>query len=150
MTNNQQYSILSDVKMGEKTTIYDQVNLYKCEIGDKTKVDAFVYIEEDVVIGKSCTIRPFTFIPTGVTIEDNVFIGPGVMFTNDNNPTVRENWALEETFVGQNASIGAGATILPDVIIGDGALVGAGAVVTSDVPSNKIVAGNPARIVGER
>lgn len=150
MTDNQQYSILSDVKTGERTTVYDQVNLYKCEIGDETKIDAFVYVEEDVVIGKNCTIRPFTFIPTGVTIEDNVFIGPGVMFTNDNNPTVEGDWTLEETFVGQNASIGAGATILPDVVIGDGALVGAGAVVTKDVPSNKIVAGNPAEVVGER
>jgi len=145
-----EYAIMKGVKAGRDVKIYDQVNLYKCEIGDGTKVDAFVYIEEGVKIGKNVKIRPFTFIPTGVTIEDDVFIGPNVTFTNDKRPKVRGEWELLPTVVKRGAAIGAGAVILPGITIGEFALVGAGAVVTKDVPPRAIVVGNPARVVGYR
>jgi len=135
------------VSFGEETDIYDQVNLYDCEIGDRTKVDAFVYIEEDVAIGEECIIRPFTFIPTGVTIKDKVFIGPQVTFTNDKYPSTEGNWELLETTVGEGATIGAGATIGPGVDIGEDSLIGAGAVVLDDVESDTTVVGNPAQPV---
>ena len=146
--NTPRYAIIKDVKIGTGAKIYDQVNLYKCEIGEGTKIDAFVYIEGGVKIGKNVKIRPFTFIPTGVIIEDDVFIGPGVMFTNDKYPRTRGEWKLLKTIVKKGASIGAGAVILPGITIGENALVGAGSVVTKNVPPNTIVAGNPARVVG--
>ena len=143
-----QYAIITGIKIGKNVKIYDQVNLYRCEIGDNTKIDAFVYIEEGVKIGKNVKIRPFTFIPEGVIIEDDVFIGPGVIFTNDKYPRVRGQWRLLKTVVKKGASIGAGAVILPGVTIGEYALVAAGSVVTKDVPPYAIVAGNPAKIIG--
>ena len=150
MKREQKYSIIEDAEIGEGATIYDQVNLYKCKIGAGTKIDAFVYIEEGVEIGKNCKIRPFVFIPSGVKIGDDVFIGPGVIFTNDKYPKARGEWKLRETIVEDDVSIGAGAVVLPGVRIGKGAMVGAGAVVTKDVPSNAVVVGNPAKVIGER
>jgi acetyltransferase-like isoleucine patch superfamily enzyme len=141
------FSIIENVKIDKGTKVYDQVNLYKCKIGKNCKIDAYVYIEGDVKIGDNCKIRPFVFIPSGVTIEDNVFIGPGVVFTNDKYPKTCGEWKLLPIIVKENASIGAGATILPGVTIGKNAIVGAGSVVTKDVPDNAIVAGNPAHVL---
>ena len=145
-----EYAVIKNAKIGKNTKIYDQVNLYGCEIGDNTKIDAFVYIEGGVKIGNNVKIRPFTFICDGVTIGDDVFIGPNVTFTNDKNPRVRGEWKLLKTIVKKGASIGAGATILPGVTIGEYSLVGAGAVVTKDVPPRSIVTGNPAKVVRYR
>ena len=150
MKRDKKYLIISDTEIGEGATIYDQVNLYNCKIGEGTKTDAFVYIKEGVVIGKNCKIRPFVFIPSGVKIGVKVFIGPGVVFTNDKYPKVKGKWELRETIVENDVSIGAGAVVLPGIRIGRGAMVGAGAVVTKDVPGNAVVAGNPAKVIGER
>jgi len=150
MKKASKYSFLKDVEVGEGTVLHDQVNLYKCKIGKNCKIDAFVYIEEGVVIGDNCKIRPFVFIPTGVTIEDNVFVGPNVSFTNDKHPRVKGEWKLLPTIIKKGASIGANCVILPGVSIGEDALVGAGSVVTKNVPRRAMVAGNPARIVGNR
>ena len=138
------YSVVTDITQGENVRLYDQVNLYSCTFGDGTKVDAFVYIEEDVVIGSNCIIRPFTFIPTGITIGNEVFIGPHVTFTNDRYPSVEGEWTLLQTTVGDRAAIGAGATICPGVEIGHDATIGAGSVVLDDVPPKATVVGNPA------
>ena len=145
--NFSRYSIIKDVEIGRNTRLFDQINLYKCKIGKETKIDAFVYIEENVEIGDNCKIRPFTFIPTGVKIGNNVFIGPGVIFTNDKYPRTQGDWRLLKTYVEDNVSIGAGSIILPGIRIGKGAMVGAGSVVTRDVPENVLVLGNPARQV---
>jgi len=142
------FSVIVDCEIGEETVIHDQVNLYKCKIGRNCKVDAFVYIEGGVKIGNNVKIRAFTFIPEGVEIEDDVFIGPGVVFTNDKYPRARGRWRLLKTRVKKGASIGARAVICPGVTIGEYAIVAAGAVVTKDVPPYAIVAGNPARVVG--
>lgn len=142
------YAVIKRAKIGEGTRVHDQVNLYGCEIGNNSKIDAFVYIESGVKIGNNVKIRPFVFIPEGVEIEDEVFIGPGVIFTNDKYPRVKGKWRLLKTLVKRRASIGAGAVILPGITIGENAIVAAGSVVTKDVPPNAIVAGNPARIVG--
>ena len=147
MKRERKYSVIADVDIAENATIYDQVNLYKCKVGEGTKIDAFVYIEEGVEIGKNCKIRPFVFIPSGVKIGDVVFISPGVIFTNDTYPKARGEWGLRETIVEDDVSIGAGAVVLPGVRIGRGAMVGAGAVVTKDVPSNAVVVGNPAKVI---
>jgi len=141
------FSIIKDAEIGEGTRIHDQVNIYKCKIGKNCKIDAYVYIEEGVEIGDNCKIRPFVFIPTGVIIEDNVFIGPNVTFTNDKYPRVRGRWRLLPIRVKRGASIGANSIIIAGVTIGENALVGAGSIVTKDVPSNVVVAGNPARII---
>ena len=141
------FSIIKDAEIGEGTRIHDQVNIYKCKIGKNCKIDAYVYIEEGVEIGDNCKIRPFVFIPTGAIIEDNVFIGPNVTFTNDKYPRVRGEWRLLPIRVKRGASIGANSIIIAGVTIGENALVGAGSIVTKDVPSNAVVAGNPARII---
>jgi UDP-2-acetamido-3-amino-2,3-dideoxy-glucuronate N-acetyltransferase len=142
------YSILKGITVSPKTVIKDQVNIYGARIGENTKIDAFVYIEEGVEIGDHVKIRPFTFIPTGVRIEDDVLVGPGVMFTNDKYPRARGKWRLLKTILRKGCAIGAGAVILPGVNIGEHSLVGGGSVVSRDVPPYAIVVGNPARIVG--
>ena len=144
--SNKRFSIINDITVGPNSRIYDQVNLYKCRIGKGSKIDAFVYIEEGVIIGDRVKIRPFTFIPSGVRIEDDVFIGPHVTFTNDKYPKTGANWKLLGTTIRHGASIGAGSVVLP-VTIGKNSLVGAGSVVTKSVPDNVTVAGNPARII---
>lgn len=147
MKKRPRYSILKKSRIGPSSRIYDQVNLYGCTIGNNTKIDAFVYIEEGVSIGDNCKIRPFVFIPTGVTIEDNVFIGPSVTFTNDKYPKAHGDWKLLETRVKRFASIGARTVINPGVTIGENALIGAGSVVTKDIPDHAVAFGNPARVV---
>jgi acetyltransferase-like isoleucine patch superfamily enzyme len=146
--------IAPDVKLGRDVRIYAFVNLYGCEIGDETKIGTFVEIQKGVSIGKRAKISSHTFICEGVTIEDEVFIGHGVMFINDlyprsTNPDgsmqTGDDWAVISTVVKQRASIGSNATILGGVTIGEGAIVGAGSVVTKDVPPYTIVAGNPAK-----
>jgi len=141
------YSFCRDVQVGEGTVLHDHVNLYKCKIGKNCKIDAFVYVEEDVRIGDNCKIRPFVFIPSGVTVGDDVFIGPNVSFTNDKYPRVRGEWNKLKTKIKRGSSIGAGSTILPGVTIGEDSLVGAGSVVTKNIPDRAVVAGNPAKIV---
>ena len=152
--------IASDVRLGEDVTIYhsDLVNLYGCEIGDGCKIGAFVEIRKQVRIGRNVKIQAFAFIPEGVTIEDGVFIGPHVCFTNDKHPRAvnpdgslmkPSDWQIVPTLVKQGASIGANATILCGITIGEYAMVGAGAVVSRDVPAYAIVTGVPARVVGD-
>jgi UDP-2-acetamido-3-amino-2,3-dideoxy-glucuronate N-acetyltransferase len=147
MVKESKYSIIKGVELGKGARVLDQVNLYQCKIGRNTKIDAYTYIEESVEIGDNCKIRAFTFIPQGVRIEDEVFIGPGVIFTNDKYPRSRGDWKLQSITVKKDASIGAGSVILPGVTIGEGAVVGAGSVVTKDVSANTTVAGNPARVL---
>ena len=148
-------SIAPDVKLGEGVKLSKFINLYGCEVGDETKIGAFVEIQKNASVGKRCKISSHTFICEGVTIEDNVFIGHGVMFINDSYPRAtiatgglqtEADWRVERTVVKKGASIGSGATILANTCIGENAIVGAGAVVTKDVPANTIVAGNPARM----
>ena len=134
----------------------DLVNVFGCRVGSETLIGPFVEIQSDVVIGSRCKISSHSFVCSGVTIEDEVFVGHGVMFTNDRNPRAtnadgslqtESDWTMEKTLVQRRASIGSGAVILPGVTIGEGALVGAGAVVTRDVPAGATVVGNPARAV---
>jgi len=124
--------------------VRDYVNLYGCRIGRDCKIAAYVEIQRNVAIGDRCKIEAFAFIPTGVTIEDEVFIGPRVTFTNDLYPKAVGDWDIVPTTVKKGASIGAGAVIVCGVTIGENALVGAGAVVTRDVPPGALVVGNPA------
>jgi UDP-2-acetamido-3-amino-2,3-dideoxy-glucuronate N-acetyltransferase len=147
---------LTNVKVGENVRIFNFVNAYGCEIGDNTKVGSFVEIQKGATIGKNCKISSHTFVCEGVHIEDNVFIGHGVMFTNDlfpraTNPDgsqqTESDWNLVETYIKKGASIGSGATILCGITIGENTLVGAGSVVVKDVPANSIVVGNPAKII---
>jgi acetyltransferase-like isoleucine patch superfamily enzyme len=149
-------SIAPDVKLGEGVKLSKFINLYGCEVGDETKIGAFVEIQKNASVGKRCKISSHSFICEGVTIEDNVFIGHGVMFINDLYPrATTENgslqteadWNVECTVVKRGASIGSGATILARTCIGENAIVGAGAVVTKDVPANAVVAGVPARVI---
>ena len=149
-------AIASDVKLGRDVKIYDFVNLYGCEIGDDTKIGTFVEIQKGAKIGRRVKVSSHTFICEGVTIEDLVFIGHGVIFTNDLYPRATTpsgelqtdaDWKVVPTIVRRGASIGSGATILCGVEIGEGAIVGAGSVVTKDVPAGTIVAGNPARVL---
>jgi len=153
---NSYLSIAPDVKLGQNVKLSKFINLYGCEVGDETKIGAFVEIQKNATIGKRCKVSSHTFICEGVTIEDNVFIGHGVMFINDLYPRAtaasgelqtEADWHVERTIVRKGASIGSGATILANTCIGENAIVGAGAVVTKDVPANTIVAGNPARIL---
>ena len=150
--------IAPDVRIGRNVRIFAFVNLYGCEIGDETKIGAFVEIQKDVTVGERCKISSHTFICEGVTIESAVFVGHGVSFINDRHPRATNaagepqnaaDWTLQRTVIRQGASIGSGATILGGITIGANALVGAGSVVTKDVPPHAVVAGNPARILNQ-
>lgn len=153
---NEFLSIAPDVKLGKDVKLAKFINLYGCEIGDETKVGAFVEVQKKAKVGKRCKISSHTFICEGVTIEDNVFIGHGVTFINDTYPRAANldgslqteaDWKVETTLVKKGASIGSGSTVLCSVTIGENAIVGAGSVVTKDVPADVIVAGNPARVL---
>jgi acetyltransferase-like isoleucine patch superfamily enzyme len=146
--------ISDDVKLGENVKLAKFINLYGCEVGDQTKIGAFVEIQKNAKVGKNCKISSHTFICEGVTIEDNVFIGHGVTFINDTYPRATAadgelqtgaDWKVEATLIKKGASIGSGVTILSNVVVGEDAIVGAGSVVTKSVPPHAIVAGNPAR-----
>jgi len=150
--------IAPDVKLGEGVKIFSFVNLYGCEIGDHSRVGAFVEIQKGARIGRNCKISSHTFICEGVEIGDGVFVGHNVSFINDRHPRAtrqdgtpqtEEDWILEHTVVEEGASIGTGSTILCGLRIGRDAMVGAGSVVTRDVPAGAVVAGVPARLLGE-
>ena len=147
--------IAPDVRLGVGVTFSKFINLYGCDVGDNTKIGAFVEIQKNAKIGRNCKVSSHTFICEGVTIEDNVFVGHGVTFVNDSYPRAttpngelqnEKDWKVEPTLVKKGASIGSGSTILSNITIGENALIGAGSVVTRDVPANVIVAGNPARL----
>ncbi len=151
---NEFCAIAPDVKLGAGVRLSRFINLYGCQIGENTKIGAFVEIQKNATVGKNCKVSSHTFICEGVTIEDNVFVGHGVTFINDSYPRAttedgqlqtESDWKVERTVVKKGASIGSGATVLSNVTIGENAIVGAGSVVTRDVPANAIVAGNPAR-----
>jgi acetyltransferase-like isoleucine patch superfamily enzyme len=153
---NEFVCIAPDVKLGKDVRLSKFINLYGCQIGDETKIGAFVEVQKNASIGKRCKISSHTFICEGVEIEDNVFIGHSVTFINDKYPRATNedgslqteaDWGVERTLVKKGASIGSGSTILANTIIGENAIVGAGSVVTKDVPANAIVAGNPARVI---
>ena len=146
---------LVNVKVGEGVRIFNFVNAYGCSIDSNSKIGAFVEIQKGASIGKNCKISSHTFICEGVHIEDNVFVGHGVMFTNDLFPRATNadgsqqsdaDWKVIDTIVKKGASIGSNATILCGITIGENAMIGAGSVVTKDVAANTIVAGNPARL----
>jgi acetyltransferase-like isoleucine patch superfamily enzyme len=156
MPTDQYLSIAPDVKLGKDVKLARFINLYGCEIGDETKIGAFVEIQKNATVGKRCKISSHTFICEGVTIHDHVFVGHGVTFINDSFPRAatvsgelqtEADWKVEPTLVRQGASIGSGSTILSNVVIGEHAIVGAGSVVTRDVPAHTIVVGNPARVL---
>ena len=156
MPNDSYLCIAPDVKLGHNVKLARFINLYGCEIGDETKVGAFVEVQKNAKIGKRCKISSHTFVCEGVTIEDNVFVGHGVVFINDSYPRAttgegqlqtEQDWSVEPTLVKRGASIGSGSTILAKITIGENAIVGAGSVVAKDVPANTIVAGNPARVL---
>ncbi len=153
---NEFCSIAPDVKLGKGVRLSKFINLYGCEIGDETKIGAFVEIQKNAKVGRRCKVSSHTFVCEGVAIEDNVFIGHGVTFINDSYPRAttpegelqtESDWRVEATVIKRGASIGSGATVLSKVIVGENSIVGAGSVVTRDVPPNVIVAGNPAKIL---
>lgn len=148
--------IAPSVKLGKDVKLSQFINLYGCEIGDETKIGAFVEIQKNASVGRRCKISSHTFICEGVAIEDNVFIGHSVTFINDTYPRAtaaggglqtEADWKVEKTRICKGASIGSGSTILSNVTVGENAIVGAGSVVTKNVPPSAIVAGNPARVL---
>ena len=154
--NEAQYRLISNVEFGDGVVVQAFTNLYGCRIGDESRVGPFVEIQSDVEIGRRCKIQSHTFICSGVTIEDEVFVGHGVTFINDKRPRAttdqgglqtEEDWDLMPTVIERRASIGSAAVIMGGIRIGAGAIVGAGAVVTSDVAADEVVAGNPARVL---
>jgi acetyltransferase-like isoleucine patch superfamily enzyme len=151
-----QPKVAPNVKLGQGVKLNAFINLYGCEIGDETKIGTFVEIQKGAKIGKRCKISSHSFICEGVTIEDYVFVGHGVMFTNDLYPRAANadgslqtdaDWKCVPTLIKRGASIGSGATILCGITIGEGALIGAGSMVTKDVAPHTLVAGNPARVL---
>ncbi|MGL6266736.1 MAG: acyltransferase [Chitinophagaceae bacterium] len=158
-TINSERQQLNNVMLGDNVRIFNFVNAYGCTIDDGTKIGAFVEVQKGVYIGKNCKISSHSFICEGVYIEDNVFIGHGVMFTNDLFPRATNtdgtlqseaDWVVIKTLLKKGASIGSNATILAGITIGENALIGAGAVVTKDVLPNTIVAGVPAKLISKR
>jgi len=148
--------IASSVILGENVSLQDFINLYGCRIGDNTKIGPFVEIQKNVTVGRNCKIQSHSFLCEGVSIEDEAFIGHGVMFINDRYPRsatasgalqTEADWKVVPTVIKKGASIGSNATILCGVTVGEGAIVGAGSVVTKDVPPRTIVAGNPAKVI---
>jgi UDP-2-acetamido-3-amino-2,3-dideoxy-glucuronate N-acetyltransferase len=148
--------IAPDVKLGQNVKLCDFINLYGCRIDDNTKIGTFVEVQKGAVIGKNCKISSHTFICEGVQIEDNVFIGHSVTFTNDRYPRATipdgglktdSDWVCEPTVVKRGASIGSGVTLLCGVTVGENAIVGCGSVVTKSVPDNTVVVGNPAKVL---
>jgi acetyltransferase-like isoleucine patch superfamily enzyme len=153
---NEFVCIAPSVRLGKNVRLSKFINLYGCEIGDDTKIGAFVEIQKNARVGRYCKISSHTFVCEGVDIEDNVFIGHSVTFINDSYPRAttaggglqtEADWKVEKTVVKKGASIGSGSTILSKVTIGENAIVGAGSVVTKDVPASAIVAGNPAKVL---
>lgn len=153
---NEFVCIAPDVKLGKDVRLSKFINMYGCEVGDNTKIGAFVEIQKNAKVGRNCKISSHTFVCEGVVIEDEVFVGHNVAFINDSYPRAtaadgqlqtEQDWKVEQTVVKKRASIGSGSTILSKITIGENALVGAGSVVTKDVPPNAVVAGNPARIL---
>lgn len=153
---NEFVCIAPSVKLGKDVKLSKFINLYGCEIGDETKIGAFVEIQKNASVGKRCKISSHTFICEGVEIEDNVFIGHSVTFINDTYPRsttesgelqTEAHWKVEKTRICKGASVGSGSTILCNVTVGENAIVGAGSVVTKDVPANAIVAGVPAKVL---
>ena len=147
--------ISEDVVCEDGVRLAPFVNLYGCQIGQETRIGAFVEIQRDAIVGKRCKISSHTFICSGVTIEDEVFVGHGVVFINDRRPRAatehgapknEEDWLLERTIVHKGASLGSGVVVLCGVEIGAGAMIGAGAIVTKDVPALAVVSGEPARM----
>ena len=148
--------IAADVKLGKNVRFHDFINLYGCEIGDDVKIGTFVEIQKGVKVGNRCKISSHTFICEGVTLEDEVFVGHNVTFTNDRYPRATNragqlqteaDWKCVRTLVKRRAAIGSGATLLCGITIGENAMIGAGSVVTKDVPAGTVVSGNPARVV---
>jgi len=156
METSKSQCIAPDVRLGKDVKIYKFVNLYGCEIGDRTRIGAFVEIQKGAKIGSDCKISSHSFVCEGVTLEDRVFVGHHVVFINDRNPRAtnargqlqsESDWAVQTTLVKRGASIGSGSVILCNVTIGENAMVGAGSVVTRDVPANAVVIGSPARLI---
>lgn len=153
---NEYVCVAPSVKLGKDVKLSKFINLYGCEIGDETKIGAFVEIQKNARVGRCCKISSHSFICEGVHIEDDVFIGHSVTFINDTYPRAtvaggglqtESDWKVEKTKVCRGASIGSGSTILSNITVGENAIVGAGSVVTKDVPANAIVAGNPAKFL---
>ena len=148
--------IAPDVRLGADVKLSKFINLYGCEIGDGTKIGAFVEIQKNAIVGRNCKVSSHTFVCEGVTIEDEVFVGHSVTFINDSYPKAttsdgqlqtEQDWAVERTVIKRGASIGSGSTILSKITVGEHAIIGAGSVVTKDVPPYAIVAGNPAKVL---
>jgi UDP-2-acetamido-3-amino-2,3-dideoxy-glucuronate N-acetyltransferase len=153
--NDAPHRLIRDCRLGDRVVVHSFTNLYGCEIGDDTRIGTFVEIQAGAVVGRRCKLQSHTFVCEGVTIEDEVFVGHGVMFVNDKHPRAANpdgslqrpgDWELLSVCVERGATIGSAALILGGVTIGSGAMVGAGAVVTSDVPPETTVAGVPARL----